>query len=155
MAWKTIDMSCYKMLCWYKMNLRRLDKKWRSLQTVKPSSWRMPRSHRRLKPSINRSHWRKTPNESKLGKVIDRDDGIPLLKTQAERPRKTPPISEPSTEVAPSLMPETLGDLALTRKVSKCPETPQECRSGYENHVGEVSDSDSRCSLLDLRFTES
>jgi hypothetical protein len=52
-------------------------------------------------------------------------------------------------------MPETLGDSALTRKASKCPETPQECRSGYVNPVGEVPDSDSKCSLLDLSFTES
>jgi hypothetical protein len=87
--------------------------------------------------------------------VIDRDDGIPLLKSQAECPRQTPPIYEPSVEVAPSLMPKTLGDLALTRKASKCPKTPQECRSGYVNPVGEVSDSDSKCSLLDLSFTES
>jgi hypothetical protein len=87
--------------------------------------------------------------------MIDPGDGITLLKSQAERPRQTPPNSESFVEAAPSLMPGTLGDSALMRKASKCPETPQECRSGYENPVGEVSDSDSRCSLLDLRFTES
>jgi hypothetical protein len=87
--------------------------------------------------------------------MIDQGDRITLLKSQAERPRQTPPNSESSAEVAPSLMPGTLGDSALMRKASKCPETPQECRSGYENPVGEVSDSDSKCSLLDLRFTES
>jgi hypothetical protein len=69
--------------------------------------------------------------------------------------KKTPPNSESFAEAVPSLMPETLGGSALMRKASKCPETPQECRSGYENLVGEVSDSDSKCSLLDLRFTES
>jgi hypothetical protein len=41
-------------------------------------------------------------------------------------------------------MPGTLGNSTLMRKASKFLETPQECRSGYENPVGEVSDSDSR-----------
>jgi hypothetical protein len=66
------------------------------------------------------------------------------MKSQAKRPKKTPPNYECSTEFAPSWMPGTLGNSALMRKASKCPETPQECRSGYENPVGEVSDSDSR-----------
>jgi hypothetical protein len=87
--------------------------------------------------------------------MIDQDDGITLLKSQAERPRQTPPIFESSAEVAPSLMLVTLGDSTLMRKASKFPETPQKCRSSYENPIGEVSNSDSKCSFLDLRFTES
>ena len=87
--------------------------------------------------------------------MIDQGDRITLLKSQAERPRQTPPNSESSTEVAPSWMPGTLGNLDLMIKAFKCPETPQECRLGYENPVGEVSDSDSKWSSLDLRFTES
>jgi hypothetical protein len=41
-------------------------------------------------------------------------------------------------------MPGTLGNSDMMRKAFKCPETPQECRLGYENPVGEVLDSDSR-----------
>jgi hypothetical protein len=55
--------------------------------------------------------------------MIDRDDRITLLKPQAQRPRKTPPNFESSAEAAPSWMAETLGDSALMRKDSKCPET--------------------------------
>jgi hypothetical protein len=62
--------------------------------------------------------------------MIDRDDRITLLKSQAQRPRQTPPNSESSVEAVPSWMAETLGDSALMRKASKCPETLLECRSG-------------------------
>jgi hypothetical protein len=76
--------------------------------------------------------------------MIDQGDRITLLKSQAKSKRQSLPNSESSTEVAPSWMPGTLGNSNLMRKASKCPEIPQECRSGYENPVGEVSDSDSR-----------
>jgi hypothetical protein len=76
--------------------------------------------------------------------MIDQGDRITPLKSQVEHPRQTHPNFESSTEAAPSWMPGTLGDSSLMRKASKYPETSQECRSGYENLVGEVSDSDSR-----------
>jgi hypothetical protein len=76
--------------------------------------------------------------------MIEQGNRITSLKSQAERLRQTPPNSESSTEVVPSWMPGTLGDSTLMRKASKYLETSQECRSSYENPVGEVSDSDSR-----------
>jgi hypothetical protein len=39
-------------------------------------------------------------------------------------------------------MTENLACLALMKEASKCSETLQEYRSGYENPMGEVSDSD-------------
>jgi hypothetical protein len=50
---------------------------------------------------------------------------------------------------------ETLASLALMKEASKCSENLQECRSGYENPMGEVSDSDLKQISLDLSFTES
>jgi hypothetical protein len=41
------------------------------------------------------------------------------------------------------------------KEASKCFETLQEYRSGYENLVGEVSDSDLKQISLDRSFTES
>jgi hypothetical protein len=41
------------------------------------------------------------------------------------------------------------------KEASKCSKTLQEYRSGYENPVGEVSDSDLKQISLDLSFTES
>jgi hypothetical protein len=104
----------------------------------------MPHSTRRLKPSITWPNCKKTPNEPKLCQLIGLGDRNTLLKSQAERLRQTPPNPESSNEVAPSWMLGTLGGSALMGNVSKCPKTSQECRSGYENHVEEVSDSDSR-----------
>jgi hypothetical protein len=49
---------------------------------------------------------------------------------------------------------ETLAGSALMKEVSKCSETLQEYRSGYENPVGEVSDSDLKQISLDLSFTK-
>jgi hypothetical protein len=54
----------------------------------------------------------------------------------------------------PHWMTETLADSTLMKEVSKCSETLQEYRSGYENPVGEVSDSDLKQISLDLSFTE-
>jgi hypothetical protein len=51
-------------------------------------------------------------------------------------------------------MTETLASLALMKEASKCFETLQEYRSGYENPVGEVSNSDLKKISLDLSFTE-
>jgi hypothetical protein len=56
---------------------------------------------------------------------------------------------------APHWMTETLDGLALMKEASKCSETLQEYRSGYENPVGEVSDSNLKRISLDLSFTES
>jgi hypothetical protein len=50
---------------------------------------------------------------------------------------------------------ETLVGLALMKETSKCSETLQEYRSGYENLMGEVSGSDLKKISLDLSFTES
>ena len=50
---------------------------------------------------------------------------------------------------------ETLAGSSLMKEASKCSETIQEYRSGYENPVGEVSDSDIKQISLDLSFTES
>ena len=52
-------------------------------------------------------------------------------------------------------MTKTLASLALMKEASKCSETLQECRSVYENPVGEVSDSVLKQISLDLSFTES
>jgi hypothetical protein len=52
-------------------------------------------------------------------------------------------------------MAETLAGSALMKEASKCSETLQEYRSGYENPVGEVSGSDLKQISLDLNFTES
>jgi hypothetical protein len=54
----------------------------------------------------------------------------------------------------PHWMIETLVGLALMEEVSKCSETLQEYRSGYENPMGEVSDSDLKKISLDLSFTK-
>jgi hypothetical protein len=55
----------------------------------------------------------------------------------------------------PHWMTETLAGSALMKEASKCSETLQEYRSGYENPVGEVSGSDLKQISLDLSFTES
>jgi len=55
----------------------------------------------------------------------------------------------------PHWMTKTLAGLALMKEASKCSETLQEYRSGYENPVGEVSGSDLKQTSLDLSFTES
>jgi hypothetical protein len=52
-------------------------------------------------------------------------------------------------------MTETLVGLALMKEASQCSETLQEYISGYENPVGEVSDSDLKRISLDLSFTKS
>jgi hypothetical protein len=52
-------------------------------------------------------------------------------------------------------MTETLAGSALMNEASKCSETLQEYRSGYENPVGEVSGSDLKQIFLDLSFIES
>jgi hypothetical protein len=52
-------------------------------------------------------------------------------------------------------MTETLASSTLMKEASKCFETLQEYRSGYENPVGEVSGSDLKQISLDLSFTES
>jgi hypothetical protein len=49
---------------------------------------------------------------------------------------------------------ETLAGSSLMKEASKCSETLQEYRSGYENPMGEVSDSDLKQISLDLSFTE-
>jgi hypothetical protein len=55
----------------------------------------------------------------------------------------------------PHWMNETLAGSALMKEASKCSETHQEYRLGYENLVGEVSGSDLKEISLDLSFTES
>jgi hypothetical protein len=52
-------------------------------------------------------------------------------------------------------MTETLASLTLMKEASKCSETLQEYRLGYENPVGEVSSLDLKQISLDLSFTES
>jgi hypothetical protein len=52
-------------------------------------------------------------------------------------------------------MTETLAGSSLMKEASKCSETLQEYRSGYENPVGEVLSSDLKQISLDLSFTES
>jgi hypothetical protein len=54
----------------------------------------------------------------------------------------------------PHWMTETLAGSSLMKEASKCSETLQEYRSGYENPMGEVSDSDLKQISLDLSFTE-
>jgi hypothetical protein len=55
----------------------------------------------------------------------------------------------------PHWMTGTLVDSALMKEASKCSETLKEYRSGYENPVGEVSDSDLKRISQDLSFTKS
>jgi hypothetical protein len=52
-------------------------------------------------------------------------------------------------------MNETVAGLALMKEASKCSKNLQEYRSGYENPMGEVSDSYLKQISLDLSFTES
>jgi hypothetical protein len=54
----------------------------------------------------------------------------------------------------PHWMTETLAGSTLMKEAYKCSETLQEYRSGYENPMGEVSDSDLKQISLDLSFTE-
>jgi hypothetical protein len=54
----------------------------------------------------------------------------------------------------PHWMTETLAGSVLMKEASKCSKNLQEYRSGYENPVGEVSDSDLKQISLDLSFTE-
>jgi hypothetical protein len=56
---------------------------------------------------------------------------------------------------APHWMTETLAGSALMKEASKCSETLQEYRSGYENPMGEFLGSDIKKISLDLSFTES
>jgi hypothetical protein len=51
-------------------------------------------------------------------------------------------------------MTETLSGLALMKEASKFSESLQEYRTGYENPMGEVSDSDLKQISLDMSFTE-
>ena len=51
-------------------------------------------------------------------------------------------------------MTETLPSSALMQEASKCSENLQEYRLGYENPVGEVSNSNLKQISLDLSFTE-
>jgi hypothetical protein len=55
----------------------------------------------------------------------------------------------------PHWMTETLVGSSLMNNASKCSETLQEYRSGYENPMGEVSGSDLKRISLDLSFTKS
>ena len=69
------------------------------------------------------------------------------------------PLSNPvdlnsSLNGTPHWMTENLASSTLMMEASKCSETLQEYRSGYENLVGEVSDSDLKQISLDLSFTE-
>jgi hypothetical protein len=52
-------------------------------------------------------------------------------------------------------MNKTLAGSALMKEALKCSETIQEYRLGYENPVGEVSESYLKQISLDLSFTES
>jgi hypothetical protein len=54
----------------------------------------------------------------------------------------------------PHWMIETLAGSSLMKEASKCSENLQEYRSGYENPVGEVSDSDLKQISLDMSFTK-
>ena len=73
-----------------------------------------------------------------------------------ESPRSPPIIVDLKSPLngAPHWMTETLAGLVLIKEASNCSETLQEYRSGYENPVGEVSDSDLKQISLDLSFTE-
>jgi hypothetical protein len=63
--------------------------------------------------------------------------------------------SEFFTEWCAPWMNETLAGSALMKEASKCSETLQEYRSGYDNPVGEFASSDLKQISLDLSFTES
>jgi hypothetical protein len=54
----------------------------------------------------------------------------------------------------PHWMTETLAGSTLMKEASKCSETLQEYRSGYENPMGEVLNSDLKQISLDLSFTK-
>jgi hypothetical protein len=87
--------------------------------------------------------------------MIDRE---PVRTTQMSKfpnPLSNPVDLNSSLNGAPHWMTETLAGLTLMKEASKCSETLQEYRSGYENPVGEVSDSNLKQISLDLSFTES
>jgi hypothetical protein len=91
----------------------------------------------------------------KLSKNIDR---VMVRTTQMlESPRSLSIIVDLKSPLngVPQWMPETLAGSALMKKASKCSETLQEYRSGYENLVGELLGSDLKQISLDLSFTES
>jgi hypothetical protein len=52
-------------------------------------------------------------------------------------------------------MTKNLAGSSLMKEASKCSETLQEYRSGYENPVGELSELDLKQFSLDLSFTKS
>jgi hypothetical protein len=75
----------------------------------------------------------------------------------SESPRSLPIVVDLKSPLngAPHWMTETLAGSALMKETSKCSETLQEYRSGYENPMGEVSGSNLKQISLDLSFTES
>jgi hypothetical protein len=85
-------------------------------------------------------------------------DRATVRKTQMSKfpnPHSNPVDLNSSLNGVPHWMTKTLAGLNLMKKASKCSETLQEYRSGYENLVGEVSGSDLKQISLDLSFTES
>jgi hypothetical protein len=85
-------------------------------------------------------------------------DQASVRKTQMSKfldPLSNPIDMNSSLNGVPHWMSETLVGSALMKEASKCSETLQEYRSGYENHMGEVSGLDLKQISLDLNFTES
>jgi hypothetical protein len=85
-------------------------------------------------------------------------DRATIRKTQMSKfpnPLSTLVDINSSLNGVPHWMTETLAGSAPMKETSKCSETPQEYRTGYENPVGEVSGSNLKQVSLDLSFTKS
>jgi hypothetical protein len=85
-------------------------------------------------------------------------DRATVRKTQMSKfpnPLSNPVDLNSSLNGVPHWMTETVAGSNLMKEASKCSETLQEYRSGYENFVGEVSGLDLKKISLDLSFIES
>jgi hypothetical protein len=87
--------------------------------------------------------------------MIDRATVRTTQMSKFSNPLSNPVDLNSSLNGVPHWMTETLAGSVLMKGASKCSKTLQEYRSGYENPMGEVSDSDLKKISLDLSFTES
>jgi hypothetical protein len=87
--------------------------------------------------------------------MIDRENVRTTQMSKFPNPLSNPVDLNSSLNGVPHWMTKTLASLTMMKEASKCSETLQEYRSGYENLVGEVSESDLKQISLDMNFIES
>jgi hypothetical protein len=87
--------------------------------------------------------------------MIDRATVRTTQMSKFPNPLSNPVDLNSSLNGVPHWMTETLAGSALMMEASKFSETLQEYRSGYENPMGEVSDTDIKKISLDMSFIES